>query len=495
MPIRFEADTPEDFDPATKKTANPEEEKAGKPAKRKRGAMQVEKADAPTVYTVSELMRHIRLKLEAGYRNILLEGEISNCNSSPHGHLYFGLKDENAQIRCVMFRGQQMKLKFVPEDGLEVVARGTVGMYEARGDCQLNVTSLEPKGVGALQLAFEQLKAKLSSEGLFEAEHKKPLPRLPRAIGMVTSQTGSVLHDMMNVLNRRFKGIQVYLAPASVQGDQAPRELIRAFQSLVKQAEEKQIDVIIIGRGGGSMEDLWAFNHEELARTLFASPIPVISAVGHETDFTIADFVSDVRAPTPSAAMELAVPNRADLLATLGAWQTRNLLALRKYTDECANRLERSAVRLQSPEYAVRHYQMKTDELEQRLRSLMNYQLSERKHQIQRREDQLPHLSPIHKVRRQRNRLEAMQQTVRNLIKQRLEQAVHRYQQQTGLLASLSPFKVLTRGYAVVTNDKGQLVGSSEQVQNEQEIHIRLKEGGLKATVKEKISPGVKLYQ
>jgi len=267
------------------------------------------------VYSVSEITRHIRTLLEGQFSEIGLEGEISNFKAATSGHLYFSLKDANSQIRCVLFRGMAQKLRFKPEDGLSVLLFGRVTVYELRGEYQILVDHMEPQGIGALQLAFEQLKKKLEAEGLFDASRKKPLPFLPKKIGIVTSPTGAVIRDMIHVLTRRFPNIQILLNPVAVQGLQAGPEIASA---IFEMSERDDLDVLIVGRGGGSIEDLWAFNEEVVARAIAHCRIPVVSAVGHETDFTIADFVADVRAPTPSAAAELVVPVKEDLLYDLG---------------------------------------------------------------------------------------------------------------------------------------------------------------------------------
>ncbi len=268
----------------------------------------------PKILTISELTRDIKEVLESVFSECWVTGEISNFSQPASGHMYFSLKDETASLRCVFFRGSNLRLKYLPADGMQVIAQGRVSIYEKGGQYQLYVNTLEPKGQGALQLAFEQLKEKLAREGLFDEARKKPLPFLPRKIGIVTSPTGAVIHDMLRILDRRFGAAHVVLAPVPVQGDQAPPAIIEAVAKLNAFSD---VDVIIIARGGGSLEDLWAFNDEGVARAIAASRAPVISAVGHETDFTIADFVADRRAPTPSAAAEIVMPSRAELDETL----------------------------------------------------------------------------------------------------------------------------------------------------------------------------------
>ncbi|OGS18131.1 MAG: exodeoxyribonuclease VII large subunit [Elusimicrobia bacterium RIFOXYA2_FULL_50_26] len=267
------------------------------------------------IYTVSELNREIKVILEDAYPAIWLEGEISNFRVYSSGHMYFSLKDAEAQVSAVMFQGMNRFLKFTPEDGLKVIARGRVSTYPKRGEYQLIVTSIEPAGKGALQLAFEQLKAKLEKEGLFDPRHKKPIPALPQKIGIVTSPTGAAIRDILTIIERRFANVGILIYPARVQGDEAKAEIASGIKYL--NAHHPDIDVLLVGRGGGSYEDLWAFNEEIVARAIFESAIPVISCVGHEIDYTIADFVADLRAPTPSAAAELVVKNKFELVEKL----------------------------------------------------------------------------------------------------------------------------------------------------------------------------------
>ena len=266
------------------------------------------------VYSVSELTQRLKGLLETQFPDVWVAGEISNLRPATSGHLYFTLKDSNAQLRAVCFRSQARYLKFKPRDGVSVIARGRLSVYEARGEYQLLVELLEPAGLGALQLAFEQLKAKLAAEGLFDTARKKPLPVLPRTVGIVTSPSGAVIRDILRVLRRRYRNMNALLYPVRVQGEGAAQEIVQAIEHLNRRGG---VDVMILARGGGSLEDLWAFNEEDVARAIAASRIPIISGVGHESDFTIADFVADLRAPTPSAAAELVVHRKQDFQAEL----------------------------------------------------------------------------------------------------------------------------------------------------------------------------------
>src|SRR5271163_409940 len=316
--------------------------------------------------TVSELTVRIRDLLAKGFNDLLVEGEISNCREAQSGHIYFTLKDERSQVRCVFFKQQQRGIKFRPEDGLHVTVRGSVSVYEARGEYQIYVESLEPVGLGALQLAFEQLKKRLEAEGLFAAERKKPLPLLPGRIGVITSPRGAAVRDVVRILTRRFHSVHLIVFPVRVQGEGSAAEIVKALKYF---NQKKIVDVLILARGGGSMEDLWAFNEEIVARAIAASEIPVISGVGHETDFTIADFVADMRASTPSAAAELVVQTRrefdkhiADLRETLaGIIRYRLLESSRRGHDLAGRRAYRRPLNL------LRQQRQRADEMTSRL--------------------------------------------------------------------------------------------------------------------------------
>jgi exodeoxyribonuclease VII large subunit len=355
------------------------------------------------VYTVSDLTTEVKAVLEDGFSAIWVEGELSNFKHHTSGHMYFTLKDAQAQLRGVMFRGSNRLLRFRPEDGMAVLAFGSLTVYERRGEYQITVEHLEPKGVGALQVAFEQLKARLEGEGLFDPARKRPIPRLPRQVGIVTSPTGAVLQDMLTILGRRFPGLDILVHPVQVQGEGAAVDIARAIGRLGARSD---LDVLIVGRGGGSLEDLWAFNEEVVARAIAACPIPVISAVGHETDVTIADFVADLRAPTPSAAAELVVAQRDEL---------------RQRVDELALRAEAAALGM-------------IGMLHDRLRML-------RRH--------LGVLNPVAQVARQAERLEGL----RRRLQARWE-LVHLGRREhlarlAGRLDALSPLSILARGYSI----------------------------------------------
>ncbi len=345
-----------------------------------------------TIYSVSELTREIKALLEGEFSGVWVTGEISNFHAHGSGHFYFTLKDKGAQISTVMFRGANRHLKFKLEDGLEVVAKGRVGVYEPRGNYQIILDYIEPKGLGALQLAFTQLRNKLAEEGLFDEARKRPLPYLPRTIGIVTSPTGAVIQDMIRILKRRNPHVNILLYPVSVQGEAAAPEIVRGIEALNRHGEA---EVMIVGRGGGSLEDLWAFNTEAVARAIAASPIPVISAVGHETDFTIADYVADLRAPTPSAAAELAAPVAAELRLSLRESQRRLLRTYRQGLEARREKLKFWISHLKHPKRRLEELAQHWDDLRERLNLGIERSLETRRASLRLLSEKLEVLSPL----------------------------------------------------------------------------------------------------
>ena len=390
------------------------------------------------VLTVSEVTRNIKVLLETALPILWVEGEISNFKHHSSGHMYFSLKDENAQISCVFWAGRNMNLTFRPQDGMQVLVKGRVTVFERRGQYQLDVLQLLPAGVGALQLAFEQLKKRLSEEGLFDAEHKKPLPRFPRRIGIVTSPTGAAIRDLLSVIRRRWPSSEIVLRPTLVQGPEAAQDIARAIQEFNAFGE---VDVLIVGRGGGSMEDLWAFNEEVVARAIFESEIPIISAVGHEIDFTIADFVADQRAPTPSVAGEMVVPDAQEILQQLQHQLLRAYRLVHGQIQQAREKLNglQSSYGLRRPLDILRQHQQALDELNRRLEQAIGQH-----------------------VERQKMRLEAL----------------------TKQLQALSYENVLQRGFALVRDhDTKALLMTAAQVQPEQQIDILFQDGEAGARV------------
>ncbi len=399
------------------------------------------------ILTVSQLTSLVRGVLEENFQQVWVEGEISNLAQPSSGHCYFTLKDSGAQIRCVMFRGAARMLRFRPQDGMGLIARGRLSVYDQRGDYQLLVEYLEPKGVGALQLAFQQLKERLAREGLFDERHKKPLPLLPQRIGIVTSPTGAAIHDILHVLNRRFANLEILLYPVKVQGEGAGEEIAAAIRDFNRYG---QVDVLIVGRGGGSLEDLWAFNEEVVVRAIHASKIPVISAVGHEVDVTIADLVADLRAPTPSAAAELVVGSKVELEERLLLLDHRLQQALRHRFADLRGRLTASARALRDPTTLLGHAAQRVDDLAERLARAVHWGLAARKERLERRIGQLRMASPLLKVERGRELLLSCQARNEAALRRQLDRVRERLAVAASSLHALSPLLTLGRGYAVV---------------------------------------------
>jgi exodeoxyribonuclease VII large subunit len=435
------------------------------------------------VWTVRDLVAAVRTHLEREYGDTWVEGEISNFRAHDSGHLYFTLKDQNSQIRAVMFRSQARLLRFRPENGMQVVLRGRVTIYEDRGEMQISAEYLEPKGAGALLVAFEQLKAKLEAEGLFDPARKKPIPSLPRRIGIVTSPQAAALRDILNVVRRRHHSVSVLIFPAQVQGEAASSEVSAGIRYFNK---ARNVDVIIVARGGGSAEDLAAFNHEGLARVVAASSIPLISAVGHETDFTIIDFVADLRAPTPSAAAELVIRSRQeveDLAEGLRQRLTRamryRLLMGRQALTEMAQHGRFARIR-----DVINRRQQKLDDLKNRM-DRAERQILERQH---RRLELAAAAVRHYDVRRMlmgvRKELDSGVATLAATMRTVLLQRNGKLDQLTGQLEALSPLAILDRGYALVFDSGGTLLKDAGRVQAGDEISARLAKGSLVATVK-----------
>jgi len=482
MQIPFEVDPPEKVEKGAEKseTVNPQNlQRQQSPQSPQEPATK----HPHKPLTVTKLTRQITLLLEGKFRSLTVEAELSNVKKAASGHWYFSLKDDQSQIRVVMFRNAAAGLRFEPENGLEVVVQGNLTVYQLRGEYQLMVSSMEPKGLGALQLAFEQLKAKLEAEGLFAPEHKLPIPFLPRKIGIVTSSTGAVIHDMLTVLKRRFPGIPVLFFPAAVQGETAAPSLVEGIGHLNSLGESAQLDVLIVGRGGGSMEDLWAFNDEKLARAIFASEIPVISAVGHETDFTIADFVSDLRAPTPSAALELAVPNKQDLKYNVSQKQERLQRTLLHLLERLRENYEALLRRLASPSAALRQYAQRVDDLDSLLHERTKHQLENLRNRTSGIADKLFLLSPERELSVHLHNLKILQERLIRAVDILHKKQSDSVQQQMDLLDSLSPLSVMHRGYSVALDDKGKSLRSVKEVHSGEELQVRLEDGTLQTKV------------
>ena len=434
-------------------------------------------------WSVTQLTRRIRGLLEESFPVAAVEGELSNVRGAASGHWYFNLKDEKAQVRCVMFRSAASSLRFALEDGMQVLIRGRISVFEARGEYQIQVLTLEPRGVGALQLAFEQLKQKLATEGLFELAHKQPLPYLPRCIGIVTSPRGAAIRDMLNVLERRFASLPVLIAPAVVQGDAAAGEIAAAIDILNRLAPTRKIDVIIVGRGGGSVEDLWAFNEEVVARAIFHSKVPVISAVGHEVDYTIADFVADLRAPTPSAAAELAVPVRDDLRAVVEELRGTLFSRVERMSEWNRERWAALRARLPSPEDAVRQMAQRVDDLRERIQTIGRVKQEQAVQRHRHAQARLLMARPDRLHKHRREVLTDWEGRLSVAMGAQLERLRGRLAGVAGVLSSLSPLVVLERGYATVTTMDGTLVRGTKDVRQGDALRVGLHDGVLDTEV------------
>ena len=443
------------------------------------------------ILTVSQLNEHIKGLLEETFETLWVEGEVSNLRRPGSGHVYFTLKDEKSQIRAVYFRqfgyGRPRPANFELEDGVKVLCRCRLGVYAPRGEYQLIVESVEPLGIGALQKAFEQLKARLAAEGLFEDSRKKPIPFIPHRIGVVTSPTGAVIRDILHVTARRFPSVNILIAPARVQGAEAAGELISALRRLEKSA---LVDVIIIARGGGSLEDLAPFNDEGLARAIYGLSVPVISAVGHETDFTICDFVADLRAPTPSAAAELVVPDRADLLEDLNDLRARLSVSTARILADRRRALETAQIRFKDPRRFLDDYRLTLDDLGERLRRSMHLILRDRIHGLARIDAQLASASPARLTKEKKILLAHLTKNLQNACLRLLAARRERLTAASALLSSLSPLAVLKRGYSITRLlPSGEILKTSETLMVHDSLHIAFAKGSAVARV-EKITGG-----
>lgn len=441
-------------------------------------------AEAPSrrIWRVADLVGAVRTTVERSYTDVWVEGEISNFRSSESGHLYFALKDGDALLRVVMFRMQARLLRFRPDNGMQIIARGRITIYDQRGELQLSAEFLEPLGAGALQLAFEQLKAKLAQEGLFDKERKKPLPALPRRIGIITSPRGAALHDMLNILARRHENVGILIYPAQVQGEIAATEVAAGVKHFNR---AKNVDVIIVARGGGSIEDLAAFNNEGLARTIAASALPVISAVGHETDFTIVDFVADLRAPTPSAAAELVIESKHRLGEHLAHLQQRLARAARYrllLAKGQLNEFAQHGVFLRK-DFIYRREQ-KLDDLTYRLASTHQRQLREWHRRLDVASARVRHFDFRRSLMITRTQLDAAHETVARAMQGQISKHYSRLNQLFAKLDALSPIKILDRGYALVFDARGSLIKDATQVSPGDRISARVAKGTIGAEVK-----------
>ncbi len=435
----------------------------------------------PRVYSVTEITRELKAVVEGKFVGLLVKGEVSNLRQPSSGHLYFTLKDTEACIDAVLFRTEARRLRFALRAGLSVLVRGRLSVFEQQGRYQIICDSVEPLGAGALQVAFEQLKQKLIEEGIFDPARKRPLPFLPRRVALVTSPSGAVVHDFLRVLHRRFPNLPVLIVPARVQGDGAAAEIARA---IARAGRARDIDVVVVARGGGSLEDLWAFNEEIVARALAACPVPTVSAVGHETDVTIADFAADVRAPTPTAAAELVARVKDELLADLAARKARLLRAWRALAERRRSALEARRARIADPRRLIGERKLKLDRLEQRLVQGVRSPIDDDKRAVALLAARLERAHPRAQLLRLGKHAAQLEERLLAAARKQLAQRHKRFEQLAGKLDALSPLKVLARGYAVVFGEGGHALRSAQEVSPGQALRVRLHDGELDAEVK-----------
>jgi exodeoxyribonuclease VII large subunit len=439
-----------------------------------------------SVVSVSELNAAIRGVLDREFFDVWVSGEISGVKLAASGHYYFTLKDAESQLRCVCFRSTARFLKFKPQDGAAVLARGRIDVYEARGEYQLQIEALELHGYGALQFAFEQLKKKLAAEGLFEQSRKRPLPRYPARIGIVTSRRGAVISDMLHVLSRRFPGLHIRLFPAQVQGPGSIEEVCRGIQYFSRGG---WAEVVIVARGGGSLEDLWTFNEEAVARAIAASEPPVISAIGHETDFTIADFVADLRAPTPSAAAELVVRTQGELLDQIEGLRHKLIQVTRYGLAMDWSRVRQSGVERARSLFhrTIGRRLQRVDELQYRMRERLRVAVDGRRRAAGSLKTRLQHYDPRPRLSRDRSRRQAAQSLLVYSVRLQLSRRRARLEALEAKLGQLSPLTILGRGYAIVTGQDGHVLMDAAAAPEGSSIDVRLARGGLQAEVKKRL--------
>jgi len=437
---------------------------------------------SPAIFTVSRLNQTVRLLLEREVGQVWISGEISNFTQPASGHWYFTLKDDTAQVRCAMFRNSNRRVTFRPQHGQQILVRASITLYEPRGEYQIIVESMQPAGEGLLQQKYEQLKAKLAAEGLFDQQSKQPLPSPAHCVGVITSKTGAALHDILHVLKRRDPSLPVVIYPTAVQGEDAPGQIVRA---IALANSRRECDVLIVGRGGGSLEDLWSFNDERVARAIFASQIPIVSAVGHETDVTIADFVADLRAPTPSAAAEIVSRNQLELLRQLQSGQQRLEMAMDYYLANRTRRFTQLEHRLQQqhPQLRLARQQTVLERLRQRMTYAMDTQLKRSGQRQQRMTQRLNQHSPQPRIHRAQNRVQQLEYRLAQLMSARLSATRERFGNAMTHLDAVSPLATLARGYSVTTASDGNVLKQAKQVQAGETLTTRLADGWVESEV------------
>ncbi len=434
------------------------------------------------IFTVSEIALIVKDLLEQAFPSLWVQGEISNLKNYGN-HLFFTLKDEKAQIRCVLFRGYYNSLKFNPKDGMSVIVRGNLSLYEARGEFQLIANYMEPLGMGLLKLAFEELKEKLSKKGYFDESRKKKLPLLPQRIAVVTSPKGAVIRDILNILKRRFHNMEILIVPVKVQGEGAKEEIASAINFINERLSDR-IEVIILARGGGSLEDLWAFNEEIVADAIYHSKIPIISAIGHETDFTIADFVADLRAPTPSAAAELVVQKKDEIERLIFLHFKRLKNAILKHTALFKKKIIAEERALKSPIMNLKMRIIRAYELKDRFLSSISLKISSQKKSLESLEKRLYLLSPVKLIMKKRERINSLNERLKDLISLGLIRKRECISVLAGKIDVLSPLKVLSKGYSITFDEKSRVIKDASIVGIGEKIRVKLFKGSLEAEVK-----------
>ncbi|WP_153732916.1 exodeoxyribonuclease VII large subunit [Sporosarcina obsidiansis] len=436
-----------------------------------------------TFLTVQALTKYVKRKFDADphLRNVYVKGELSNVKMHPSGHIYFTLKDDKTRIQAAMFRSRSNTLQFKPENGMNVLITGDVTVYETAGSYQLYVQTMEPDGIGALYLAFEQLKKKLQQEGLFEERCKQPIPQMPQTIGIVTAESGAALRDMYSTIIRRFPMANIYLFPALVQGRTAAPSIVQAIEQANRTSG---IDVLLVGRGGGSIEDLWAFNEEEVARAIFSSRIPIISAVGHETDTTIADYVADLRAPTPTAAAEMAVPDQLQLFQHLKNQQRSIYLAVQTFLRQQNKRLEnvRSAYPLQYPDRLYRPFIEKLDSLEERLRRNSNMLIQDKRMAFDKLYSGFQYYTPIRRIQLEQQQVKQLEMRMNRAVQQNVRHQQQRFVSLMRIMQALNPLHVMERGFSISYQDD-EVVKSVEDIVVGEKMTVRLTDGSIETVV------------
>lgn len=436
------------------------------------------------IFTVTRLNSAVRMILEQDLGLVWLTGELSNLAMPSSGHWYFSLKDISAQVRCAMFKGNNRRVPFRPQDGMQVLVQARVSLYEPRGDYQLIIESMQPAGDGMLALRFEELKRRLGAEGLFDEGRKRPLPREPRAVGLVTSATGAALHDMLTVLGRRAPDLPVFIYPTQVQGSAAIGQIVAAITLANRRAE---VDVLIVGRGGGSLEDLWCFNEEAVARAIAHSAIPVVSAVGHEVDVTISDFAADLRAPTPSAAAELVAPDRSARAQRLVHLKQRLVQAISRRQTAARHGFALLQKRLnhQDPKRRLEQQSQRLDELSGRLQQLLNLRLHQGERRLANLELRLQARSPEKLLAAGKRRHQLAQERLHTLMNKRQDLAAHRLAMLSARLDGISPLATLGRGYSITRTPSGEVISRAAQVSPGQQLVTTLAEGALRVRVED----------